>query len=240
MRLIPPFIIGLWLFVLPELCVAEFRGTLTATSNYIYRAYSRSNDEFAFQANFDYQHENGGYVGVSTATVDFADSGYDNPARFEVVPYLGWSFSLPSEWRLDMQWSRYLYDGNIFGKNSDYNEFYVFLHYQDWLSANISVSEDYYSRGAAAENYELTGRYPITEYIQVSGTGGYSYALRALQYNYFYWNAGMTFYYKSVALDFRYVDSYEVENPNYDSSDPYHFDPVLIKPSFLFTISVGF
>jgi uncharacterized protein (TIGR02001 family) len=220
---------------------AELHGSMTATSNYVSRAYSKSNDRFAFQGNLDYQHEKGAYLGTSISTVNFADTAFDNPARVEIIPYLGWSFSLSDDWRMDLQWSRYLYDGNVFGKSSDYNEYYLFLHYRDLLSVNFSASEDYYNRGQRAENYEIIGRYPITDYLQVSGALGYMYTKKAVEDNYYYWNAGFTFFYKFATLDFRYVDAHEEEHHDeFATHDPYLMDLLLVEPSFLFTISLGF
>jgi uncharacterized protein (TIGR02001 family) len=227
----------------PVSAFAELRGTISATSNYIGRGYSKSNDEFAFQANIDYEHEKGGYIGTHVSNVNFGDNEFNNPARVEIRPYLGWSFGLSDDWRLDLQWMRYLYDGNIFGNASDYNEFYLLLHYRDLLSAAVSFSEDYYNLGKASANYEVTGRYPITDYLQISSVAGYSQTKTSLEYDYIYWNAGFTFFYKFVALDFRYVDACEVgaelEHGEDEDAHPY-FEPILLKPSFLFTISLGF
>jgi uncharacterized protein (TIGR02001 family) len=222
---------------------AELRGTVSATSNYVGRGYTKSNDEFAFQANIDYEHEKGGYVGTHVSNVNFGDYEYDNAARVEIRPYLGWSFGLSDTWRIDLQWMRYLYDGKIFGNSADYNEFYFFLHYRDIFTAAVSFSEDYYNRGKASANYELTGRYPITDYLQISSIAGYSQTKSSLEYDYIYWNAGFTFFYKFVALDFRYVDSYEVgAEVNYVEDEEKHhsFEAPSLKPSFLFTLSLGF
>ena len=38
---------------------AEIHGTLTGTTNYVWRMYSKSNNEPAIQANLDYQHDLG-------------------------------------------------------------------------------------------------------------------------------------------------------------------------------------
>lgn len=241
MKIIILFIFGTLFFVIPNLSAAEFHGTLTATSNYASRGYTKSDNEFAVQANIDYEHETGGYVGVSTSTVNFGDKDLDNRASVEIIPYLGWSFDLSDDWRLDLQWSRYLYDGNVFGKTPDYNEFYLFLHYRDLLSASISGSEDYYNRGKHAENYELTGRYPVTDFLQISSSVGYSYTKKAVEDNYAYWSAGFTLFYKFAALDFRYIDAYEEEHHDeFQTHDQFLYDPELIKPSFLFTVSIGF
>lgn len=50
---------------------------------------------------------------------------------------------------MDLQYSRYFYDGLIFDKNADYNEFYLFLHYKGLLSAQILISMIIMAQGEA-------------------------------------------------------------------------------------------
>ncbi len=220
---------------------AEVHGTASATSDYVWRGYSKSDGDFAFQLNLDYEHSSGFYVGTSASTVDFGDHGFTDSAQFEVTPYLGWSFSLSDEWRLDMQWTRYLYDGKIFGKNSDYNEFYWLLHYSDLFTGRVSFSENYYNRNHAAGYFELTGRYPLTDWLEFSSGVGYSLTKDAIEYDYLYWNTGLSVYYKHVVLDFRYLDAHitreEVLTHHPDSKEEY---PEAIDATFVFTITVGF
>lgn len=218
--------------------LAEFHGTLTVMSNYVYRGYSKSNGKFAFQGNLDYEHDSGFYAGVSVAGVDFGDRGFGNAARVEIAPYLGWTCRISDDWRADGQWLRYWFDGDIAGRRSDYNEFYLLIHYRDLISAHLSFSEDYYNQGRPYGNYEITARYPMTDYAQVSVLAGYSQTHHILDYDYVYWNAGLTFYYKAFALDLRYTDALAAQS--YQTAKYGYFDPVLIKPSWLFTLSAGF
>lgn len=221
--------------------MAELHGTLSATSNYLGRGYSRSNNKFAFQANIDYQHESGAYAGSSLSNVDFGDSDFSDHSRVEATPYVGWSLSVYTNWRADLQWTRYIYDGKIFGQRADYNEFYLLIHYRDLISANISFSDDFYNQGKSAGNYQLTGRYPLTDYLQISASGGYSQTKNVLEYDYIYWNAGLTYFYKFLSIDLRYVDAMESEGHHSEESiNDWLYDPSLIKPTVLFTLSVGF
>lgn len=220
---------------------ADFHATLTATSDYIGRGYSKSDGNFAGRANIDYQLDGGGYLGVSVTNVNFGDHDFDDPARFEITPYLGWSFGLSDDLRLELQWSRYMYDGNIFGHQSDYNEFYALAHYLDLFTVRASFSEDYYDQGNVAGDYELTGRYPVTDSVEISSSIGYSQTKSVLEYDYLYWNAGMTYFYKFAALDFRYFDALEV-TPHDETViiNPWKYDPTVIQSSFVFSFSIGF
>jgi uncharacterized protein (TIGR02001 family) len=218
-------------------CFAEFNSTLTASTDYLWRGYSKTSGNFALQTNLDYEHASGGYLGISVSNVDFDDHDFNDPAKVELTPYLGWAFQLSDDWRFDAQWSRYFYDGDIFGHRSDYNEFYLLFHYRDIFTARASFSEDFYNQGHAASDFELTGRYPITDSLEFSTGIGYSQVEKILEYDNLYWNVGLTYYYKFVALDLRYLDAAhmteEVENQ-------WTYDPEVIDTSFVFSISLGF
>lgn len=221
--------------------LAEFSGSATITSNYVWRGYSKSDDDFAFQANLDYEHASGFYLGTSASTVDFGDSSFSDRARFEITPYAGWTFGLMDEWRLDLQWTRYLYDGKIFGEESDYNEFYGLIHYRDLFTGRVSFSENFYNRNHAAADFEMTGRYPVTDWLEFSSGIGYSLTKDSIEYDYLYWNAGLSAYYKFFALDFRYFDAHETRE-EIPENHPEHEEqyPETIDATFVFTITVGF
>ena len=72
-----------------------------------------------------------------------------------------------------MQWSRYIYDDDFFGKPADYNEFSISLNYRDLLTTRIGVTDDGYDRGGVYADYELMGRYPITDLLEFSSKVGY-------------------------------------------------------------------
>jgi len=216
---------------------AEFHATLTAATNYFFRGYSKSDNDFVLQTNLDYEHSSGFYMGTSVSNVDFGDDPFDDPANVEIAPYLGWTFKLTDDWRLDTQWVRYFYDGEIFDQHSDYNEFYFLLHYQDIFSASASFSEDYYNQGKASGNFELTGRYPITDALEISTSMGYSLTKKVLEYDYLYWDLGLTLYYKFVAIDVRYVDALETSDA---FETTWQYSPVIANPSYVFSISIGF
>ncbi len=230
------------LFLNPCTSFAEFHGSLTGTTDNVSRWFSKSDGGFALQANIDYEHSSGLYVGSSVSNIDYeANEVEGKAAHVEIIPYLGWTFSLSDAWRMDTQWSRYLFDGDVFGHPADYNEFYLFLHYRDIFSGRISFAEDYYNVGDYSIDYELTGRYPITDYLELSASFGYSQTKAALGSDYPYWNAGFTYYYKIVSLDFRYMDATETSIEPVTAEKKHElYDPPLIDSTFVFSISVGF
>jgi uncharacterized protein (TIGR02001 family) len=226
-----------------SLSYAEIHGTITGTTNYIGRMYSKSDNDFAIQVNLDYQHPSGFYTGVSASSFNLGENDvrpdfrFPNQAQVEITPYLGWSFKLADDWRLDTQYSRYFYDGKIFEFSGDYNEFYLILHYKDMLTAQASFTDDFYGMGDIAFFYELTGRYPLTDFLEFSSTFGYSQTNNVQSADYPYWNAGMTGRYKFIALDLRYHDAGEFyyADENYLPSHP-----ETLNASVVFSISVGF
>ena len=235
-------------FCLNDPAHAEIHGTITGTTNYVYRMYSKSDNKPAIQANLDYQHSSGFYLGTSVSSFDIGKSELDifpdfpfvfeNDSRVEITPYIGWSFKLADDWRLDSQYSRYFYDGHIYGKFADYSEFYLFLHYRDLITAQISYSNDFYGLDGDAFFYELTGRYPLTDYLEFSSTLGYAQTQGVLIDDYEYWNVGLTARYRFIAMDLRYHDAKELEFGNQDGLPSDHANT--LKATVVFSLSVGF
>jgi uncharacterized protein (TIGR02001 family) len=230
-------------------CVyAEIHGTITGTTNYVWRMYSKSNNKPAIQANLDYQHSIGFYTGVTVSSFNLGPSelefpdfpfNFPNLAQVEFIPYIGWSFKFADDWRIDLQYSRYMYDGSIYSiKNGDYSEFYLFLHFKDFLTAQASYAVDFYGIKSDSFFYEATGRYPITDFLQISGTWGYAQTKNVLLDDYEYWNIGFTGTYKFISLDLRYHDAREL-----GLGDPFLIPsdhPNTLKGTIVFSVSVGF
>jgi uncharacterized protein (TIGR02001 family) len=225
----------------PLRAYAEIHGTLTFTTNNVSRWFSKTNNSVAVQANLEYQHTSGLYLGTSAANVDFSSATHPDSAQVEITPYLGWNFTLSDQWRTEIQWSRYLYDSNVFGHDADYNEFYLFLHYKDLLTAHISVTDNFYNVGNYAINYELSGKYPITNTLEFSATAGYNQTQAALGSDYPYWNIGLSYYYKFLVFDLRYVDAIETAiQPAIEQLLHERYDAPQLNASAVFSVSIGF
>lgn len=230
----------LGILLVPPIVQAETSASLTGMTNYVWRGYSKSNDQPSLRFSIDYEHSSGFYTGTWVSTVNFGDEGFANRADVEIAPYLGWTFSLSDDWRLDTQWTRYLYDGNIFGRASDYNEFQGFLHFRDIGAARIGFSENAYNRGQPTADFEVTGRYPIFGWLEFSAGIGYALARDVLEYDYLFWNAGFMWYYKFIGMDLRYAQAAESNEKEPVEHSPSQLEFNELGPTILFSISFGF
>lgn len=232
-----PSLLALWSMALSA-WADDFSALVAFSSNYFYRGYSKSANTPTVRANADYQlrfGDHSAYLGTWISRVEFGDHHSPNRADVEFYPYLGSRFTIAEDWRLDTSISRYIFAGDLFGKSSDYNEYNASLHLRDLGSARFSFSDDLYHRGHAAFNYELSGRYPVTESIEASAGFGYYVAKPTLEYNSLYWNCGFTWFFHHGAIDLRYVDYHAISGPSGSPS----FELSYVDPKFVFSLSAG-
>ncbi len=239
-------LIFLWISLLYSVnCPAELNGKLsssfTGATDYIWRGYSKSDGKPVAQTNIDYEFKSGIYLGSFASTVNFADYGFDNRSLFEFRPYLGFAYQLTDDWRFNTAWTRYLYDGKIFGQTVDYNEFYFFSHFRDLLTLNLNFSENSYQQNHMSFNSEITGRYPITDSIEISGTLGYNKQKKVLGYDYLYWTSGVTVHFsRNIGIDVRYYGGIYAASRKDELYTPWQFHPHVVDNRVVFSITVGF
>jgi len=204
--------------VMVSLCAqADLTGSLLATTNYISGGYSKSDGDPAIQANMDYEHNSGLYTGAWVSSIDFNDGGRDDSSSIEVAPYLGFWYRTSADWYIDTAFTRYLYDDRISGRNSDYNQINVQGYFHDIVGVKVAWSDDFYNRGHTAWDYELLGRYPMTDEFEVSAGLGITDANKIFGYNYWYGNAGVTWFYQMLAVDIRFAVAHEFDEKHVDA-----------------------
>jgi uncharacterized protein (TIGR02001 family) len=216
---------------------AEISGSLSLTSNYFWRGYTKSDDHWAAQGFVDYQQPNGFFAGSWLSRVDFDDDVSSDAAGWELSPYIGWSFALSSDWRTNVELVRYFYDGEIFGASANYNELDIRAHFRDLFSAQFACTNDAYNQGNATYDGSLGGRYPVTDTLQVSAGGGYSVSRKVFEYNTYYWDTGLTWYWPWGGIDVRYTGARETDG-GYQTDWGYH--PDIVRGEIIVTLSVGF
>jgi len=222
------------------LAQAELSGSISGTTDYIRYGYSLSDGGPAIQANLDYEHTSGLFLGVSVSSIDYSDRNRGDSSRVEIAPYLGWNFELSHDWRLDLQWQRYLYDDRVFGQVVDYNMWSFTANYLDLMTARVSLSDNVLQQNHIATFFDVFGRYPVTDSIETSAGIGYSLSREALEYDYLYWNAGVTWFHPYGSLDFRYVQSKYFRELSIHSGSGLLSNLHEVHAKFVFTISFGF
>lgn len=214
----------------------EYSALISFSTNHPYRGYSKTGNTTSLRGNAEYSPNSWFFVGTWISQVDFEDREFNDRASVEFYPYLGVNFKVAENWQWESAVSRYVYDGRLFGKHSDYNEYSMAVHYRDLLTTRIAVADDVYHRGGYAIDYELSGRYPIARNLEASAGIGYNNARRVLEYDTLYWNAGATWFFRYGSVDFRYVDA-----SHFATS---HRSDALVLPyledTFVFSLSLGF
>lgn len=221
-------------------CYGELSASLTGTTDYFWRGYTKSDKKPSVQANIDYEFKTGFYLGSFLSSVNFGDHGFENRSKLEFRPYFGYAFQLSDNWRFNAEWNRYIYDGKIFGRHADYNDFYLFSHFRDLLTLSLIFSENSYNRKHMSFSYEMTGRYPITDSIEFSGTFGYNKQKKNLHYDYLYWTSGFTLHFShNIGIDLRYYGAVHVASEPIKPFD-WQFEPDAIGNRVLFSMTFGF
>ena len=154
--------------------------TLAATTDYVFRGVSQTNEDPAFQAGITYTTPFGLYVGVWGSNVDFGDpdpeAGIRGP-NFEVDGYVGYNTDLNDSWNLDVSVVRYAYFGETSGQGSiDYNEYIGKLTWNGPVSVSglVAYANDYGNSEADELYTALSASYEVGYGITLGASTGYT------------------------------------------------------------------
>ncbi len=143
----------------------SFTASATLTSDYVFRGVSQSQEDWALQGEFAFEHESGFYGGLWGSSVDFIpdDASYldEDGANLELDAYVGYSWELADKWVGDVQVVRYLYPGTNEGVNYDYNELIGSISYDEMITATIGYSNDVYNLDDDGIYFGLSGSYGL-------------------------------------------------------------------------------
>jgi hypothetical protein len=136
-------------FALPTiapLAQAEgFSGTVTVTSDYVFRGLSQTDEGVALQGELRYDHASGFYAGLWASNVDFGPS----LSGTEVDTFIGYAMPL--------------------------NESVGFDFLNERFSATLGYSSDVFASGDNGIYLGVGGAYPLTEKLSLTGgLGRYS------------------------------------------------------------------
>lgn len=143
---------------------ADFSGTATLTSDYVWRGSSQTLEKPAVQGSMKYSQKNGLYASVWGSNVKY-ETDLEAGSEFDLAA--GWSGVLDKDWTLDVYLLRYVYPGSNF--DLDWTEVNTNLIWQQnyWIGIGHSTN------AMATENkgtYFSTGvKYPIWQNLRLEG-----------------------------------------------------------------------
>lgn len=135
-------------------------GSLAATSDYVFRGVSQTDESPALQGSVDVGQANGFYAGIWASNVDFdSPDGIDIELNF----YAGWVLEFDNDTALDLQFIRYQYPGANPGYGINYNELMVGYSFLEYYTATVAYSDDFLRSGESAFYYHAGADVPLGE-----------------------------------------------------------------------------
>lgn len=191
--------------------LAEFGGSLAATTDYIYRGLSQTRGKAAFQADVHYRTANAWTFGAWASTLE-GNRGPD--ASLELDLYLSRHWALHPDWDAQVTLTHYMYPGDDRPVGYDYDEVTASLIYQSRLAATVAWSPDVsqyaYGRLAldkAAISYELSATQSLFHELSAATGAGYYDLSELNQAGYWFWNAGLSWAAGGAQLVVSYIDT---------------------------------
>ena len=186
-------------------------GSLGATSDYVVRGISRSDERPAVQADVHYLSSSGFIAGAFASNAQ-ADSGESKDVELDA--FLGFAWRSGDDWRGKAILSHYAYPGSSAGTAYDYDEIAIETAYADWLDVTVAYSPDapryvrgYGLAGVASESVELGFQRPVMKRLTASVGAGYSHYGGTGGAGYGYFSVGATYDLAPVSLSLSYVNT---------------------------------
>ncbi len=126
---------------------AEFSGSGTLATDYVFRGVSQTSEKGAVQAGIDLAFDNGAYVGAWGSNVDFGSE-----VTTEMDFFAGYAFEVAEGVELDLSYIYFYYAGNENALN--YSEFVASLGLGDF-SLGLVYSPDYFGSDDSALVYSV-------------------------------------------------------------------------------------
>jgi uncharacterized protein (TIGR02001 family) len=191
---------------------AEIWGeSLAATSDYLIRGISRSNQHAALQADVHVASDSGLIGGVFASSVQF-DSGDTRNA--ELSAFVGFSPRQTGPWRTRVLASYYGYLWNDSGSQYNYTELTFEAAYDSWLGFDVVYSPDAprYLRhqgltGVNSTSAEVNLRTPWHRHFAAAAGAGYSELGGPAGRGYAYWSAGAVADFSPCSISLFFVDT---------------------------------
>jgi uncharacterized protein (TIGR02001 family) len=225
---------GLFLWISPAGAEPGFHALARVTSDYLERGYSKSDDAPSAQLNLDFSRDDGLYAGAWLSQVDFGG------ADAEGIAYLGLRRPVADGWWVDLAFSQYAYDSDVFGHDGDYASLYASLNLRDRGSLGFGVSPDPYGLGHPVGHVQAEVRHAFTDALEVSAGIGFERAAPAYDYDNVYWDAGLTWFPGlCFAVDLRYHGARQVNERAHDDRPDGDIGDTAFRDRVVLAVSCG-
>lgn len=152
--------------------------SVAATSDYMFRGVSQTDEGPALQASITYTAPIGFYVGAWASNVDFGPDGPDA----EIDTYIGYNTDLGDEFvNLDVMLTRYNYVGGDNASDLAYNELITKLTVGGYVNFTVGYTNDVYNSGEDGWYYAAGGNVDLPWDMALSagiGHGTFSGVIR--------------------------------------------------------------
>jgi uncharacterized protein (TIGR02001 family) len=179
-------------------------GYLTATTDYVFRGVSQSNEKPTLQAGLDYARAGGFFVGLFASGIAYPTTSFrPDPGTIELDAYVGFSRPAGRDFAWDVALLHYQFPDSESDDHA-YQELGFDLYYRDVLRLGATASDDARTGGASAWTAELELRRPFARRFLLSGTlGRYTFARNDWR-DYLYWDLGVSATTGPWTFDLRY------------------------------------
>lgn len=188
-----------------ETRASELSGSLTVTSEYIYRGLAMSDGDPAFQAGLDYAHDSGLFLGAWGSTIDL--SSPVSQRDWELDFYAGYHHEFQVPLTATVTLLRYTYPGQEGPHDYDYTEFLLSASWLEHYSIELGYTDDLYGHGASSHHWEFQFEWPFANAWVASAMLGRNDLSEIGGSRYYYWNAGASARYSRLIVDVRWFDN---------------------------------
>jgi uncharacterized protein (TIGR02001 family) len=122
--------------------MAEWSGTVTLASDYLFNGVSQTGEDPALQGSIDWAGDNW-YAGAWGSNVDFGDD-----TNLEADVYVGYYTAINDMLNLDVGIAQYTYHGAGYSSDGNYAEAYAKFNIMGATDLNFWYSWDYFGTGA--------------------------------------------------------------------------------------------
>lgn len=161
-----PLLVPLLASALP-VQAADFSGTATLTSDYVFRGISQSDRHVAPQVGLRLDAASGVYAGAWASRVEFPGTP---DARAEIDAVLGVQRALGADWTGDVNATWFTYAG---APELNYVEWIATATWRQRRWVTLGVSGDVFATGRTGMYLQAGGRLPLTAATRLELVGGY-------------------------------------------------------------------